>query len=417
MRLGPEARFDEILAAEIGVGRCPKGRVLRRDGAASTKVTPAVGHCVVGDPFPQQSQDAKIAMLLVHTSATKLDQLPPDGLVRREIKFLLAIVSTTRCRHAPGLKPVRADYGVRFCFCHQEVIADFVEWVRIQTGPEGGFQAFVQLEIENFKAQRLSGAKVGCRSGQPHLIMGRRAGQQPAGLDMALRRGAHVWVAIRYPSHFGTAENLTAPNANQVTIRQLLAKKSGDILPEFPLFGNAFGGVRLRAAVAENALYKRGLRSNLDLESKPETMRNILTLCAVAALAAVLGTGCAGPEKKLGRGLSNSFEVVRGGEMRRSLEQTAIFERQSSSFATGFIHGLNKTIARTGMGIYEIVTFPIPPYDPVAKHIVKPGRVYPDNYQPRLVDDSLYATDTALGFSGGDVAPIVPGSRFHVFDN
>ena len=53
-------------------------------------------------------------------------------------------------------------------------------------------------------------------------------------------------------------------------------------------------------------------------------------------------------------------------------------------------------LARTGMGIYEIITFPIPPYDPIGKNYVKPGRVYPDNYQPRLLDDSLYATDTAL---------------------
>ena len=146
-------------------------------------------------------------------------------------------------------------------------------------------------------------------------------------------------------------------------------------------------------------------------------MRNILSLCALTGLAAVLAAGCAGPEKKLGRGFSNSMELVRGGEMRRSIEQSAVFDRNSAPLATGFFHGLNKSLARTGMGIYEIITFPIPPYDPIGKNYVKPGRVYPDNYQPRLLDDSLYATDTALGFSGGDVLPIAPGSRFHIFDN
>jgi len=25
--------------------------------------------------------------------------------------------------------------------------------------------------------------------------------------------------------------------------------------------------------------------------------------------------------------------------------------------------------------------------------------------------------DTALGFSGGDLAPMIPGSRFRIFDN
>ena len=142
-----------------------------------------------------------------------------------------------------------------------------------------------------------------------------------------------------------------------------------------------------------------------------------VVLDGAVALVGLLVSGCAGPEKKFGRGLSNTFELARGGEIRRSLEQSAIFERKTSSMPVAFFHGLNKSLARTGMGIYEIVTFPIPPYDPIGKNYVKPGRVFPDNYQPRVMDDSLYATDTALGFSGGDVAPIIPGSRFHIFDN
>jgi hypothetical protein len=28
----------------------------------------------------------------------------------------------------------------------------------------------------------------------------------------------------------------------------------------------------------------------------------------------------------------------------------------------------------------------------------------------------MFATDTNLGFSGGDVAPFIPGSRFRIFD-
>jgi hypothetical protein len=31
--------------------------------------------------------------------------------------------------------------------------------------------------------------------------------------------------------------------------------------------------------------------------------------------------------------------------------------------------------------------------------------------------DSLFATDTAIGYSGGDVAPFIPGSRFRIFEN
>jgi hypothetical protein len=29
----------------------------------------------------------------------------------------------------------------------------------------------------------------------------------------------------------------------------------------------------------------------------------------------------------------------------------------------------------------------------------------------------VFDTDTYMGFSGGDVAPFIPGSRFRVFDN
>jgi hypothetical protein len=43
--------------------------------------------------------------------------------------------------------------------------------------------------------------------------------------------------------------------------------------------------------------------------------------------------------------------------------------------------------------------------------------VYPASYKPGILSDSIFATDTALGFSGGDVAPFVPGSRFKIFDN
>ncbi len=43
--------------------------------------------------------------------------------------------------------------------------------------------------------------------------------------------------------------------------------------------------------------------------------------------------------------------------------------------------------------------------------------VYPENYRPDVLADSLFYTDSSLGFSGGDVAPMFPGSRFKIFDN
>ena len=147
-------------------------------------------------------------------------------------------------------------------------------------------------------------------------------------------------------------------------------------------------------------------------------------------------SGCMGPERKLGRGIANVTEIVRMGEMRRSMEQSALWYGPDTAYTYGFIHGLDRSLARVGVGLVETVTFPIPPYDPLftpkgnmyPDYSVKnskdwggmflpAGPSYPENGEPGLLEDTLFSTDRALGFSGGDVAPFVPGSRFRIFDN
>lgn len=145
-------------------------------------------------------------------------------------------------------------------------------------------------------------------------------------------------------------------------------------------------------------------------------MRKTLSLLAVLGLAAVFASGCANVENKFGRGMANTTEIIRMGEMRRSMEQSAIFQSPDTAYTTGFIHGLNRSLARTGIGVYEVVTAPFPPYHPVFTDHFAPGPVYPDNYTPGLVADSMFSTDTELGYGGGDVFPILPGCRFRVFD-
>ena len=145
-------------------------------------------------------------------------------------------------------------------------------------------------------------------------------------------------------------------------------------------------------------------------------MRNNFSLAVLLAVTGVLACGCANIERKFGRGMANTFEIVRGGEMRRTVEQTALFESPDVAYTTGFVRGFNRTLARTGIGVYEMVTAPFPPYGPVFTNHFAPNPVYPDNYTPGLVADSMFATDTSIGFSGGDVAPLIPASRFKVFD-
>ena len=150
-------------------------------------------------------------------------------------------------------------------------------------------------------------------------------------------------------------------------------------------------------------------------------MRKSLLLSAIAL--ALFATGCASPdqgfafEQKFGRGLRNLTEFARGGEIRRSMEQTALLDGPDMGYSTGFIRGFNRSLVRTGVGVYEMITAPFPPYDPVFTDYMTVNPVYPDSYTPHLMADPTFGPDTSLGFAGGDVAPFFPGSRFRIFDN
>lgn len=145
-------------------------------------------------------------------------------------------------------------------------------------------------------------------------------------------------------------------------------------------------------------------------------MRTANWLLVALSGVVLVSVGCSGPEKKFGRGLSNATEFARGGDLRRSMEQTAIYDGPDASYTTGAVKGFTKTIARTGVGIYEIATFPIPSYDPVCTHYISAKPEYPDSYKPTFLADPMYTPDSNLGFGGGDVMPWVPGSRFRIFD-
>jgi putative exosortase-associated protein (TIGR04073 family) len=142
-------------------------------------------------------------------------------------------------------------------------------------------------------------------------------------------------------------------------------------------------------------------------------MRKTISFLACLGAVAILATGCAGPERKLGRGINNVTEFARLGEIRRSMEQTSLWEGVEPTYTTGFIRGFNRSLVRTAVGAYEVLTFPIPDYDPI---FLPENPVYPDSFKPRLIADPTFGPDVNLGFSGGDVAPMIPGSRFRIFD-
>lgn len=151
----------------------------------------------------------------------------------------------------------------------------------------------------------------------------------------------------------------------------------------------------------------------LGLDKTNRSMLKLTRTALAVAAAGLLATGCAGPEQKLGRGINNIGEITRGGEIRRSVEQTAVWESTEKAYTTGFIRGLNRSLARTAVGVYEVVSFPFPPYEPI---FFPSEPVYPDSFRPGLIADPTFGPDASLGFSGGDVVPFVPGSRFRIFD-
>jgi putative exosortase-associated protein (TIGR04073 family) len=146
-------------------------------------------------------------------------------------------------------------------------------------------------------------------------------------------------------------------------------------------------------------------------------MRNVLSLVALLAVVATFTSGCKGPEEKLGRGVRNTCDIVRLGGLREEMTDTAVWDSPSDAATTGVVKGVDKTLARTGVGIYEIVTFPFPPYRPVCTKYLSPEPGYPANYTVDLADGPLYHNDSNIGFSGGTIAGFVPGSQFDVLGN
>jgi len=147
-------------------------------------------------------------------------------------------------------------------------------------------------------------------------------------------------------------------------------------------------------------------------------MRNVFFSAIPVLGIALIFTGCTGPESKLGRGVNNLTEPIRLGELRRSVEQTTVLGNSHQGYTTGVFHGIDRTVARTAVGVYEIATFPFPNHSPkdYGPIFFPADPVNPDNYKPNWYSDQMTSPDTALGFGGGDMAPFIPGSRFHVFD-
>ena len=150
------------------------------------------------------------------------------------------------------------------------------------------------------------------------------------------------------------------------------------------------------------------------LSPKSTVMRslNLYVVLAAAGLMPLL-TGCNSMEKKLGRGLTNLAEPLRMGELMRSTEQNSIALDSDGSPGYGLVHGFARTIERTAVGAFEVVTFPIP-----TQPIIYPvNPVFPDSQERSQIGYAGIGSDQFIGFQDSSVAPFIPGSEFNPLQN
>jgi putative exosortase-associated protein (TIGR04073 family) len=167
------------------------------------------------------------------------------------------------------------------------------------------------------------------------------------------------------------------------------------------------------------------------------TSKHLLPVLVLPALV----VGCAGPEKKLARGLSNVTEFARFGEISRSVEQTTLWDGPGKGTTLGFIRGFNRSMARTLIGAAEVATFYAPsPHDGFSEwsydaSYTPDGPIYPDYSVATYTEpwggmrlpespgapDSFHQsyqattaldTDSEMGITGGSVFSAFPLGRF-----
>jgi putative exosortase-associated protein (TIGR04073 family) len=99
-----------------------------------------------------------------------------------------------------------------------------------------------------------------------------------------------------------------------------------------------------------------------------------------------------GPIRKLGRGVANMTSGPT--EIFSSLEQTVDSDGSSAAVSYGLVRGLTRTLARFGVGVYEVVTFPFPTtrgtYAPVLRKPIPWVHGGYEEFPPELGFDSRF---------------------------
>jgi hypothetical protein len=117
-------------------------------------------------------------MIPVYAGAPQFNDLIPPGLEGREIEFLFAVVAQVSCRRGARLKAISPDQCTCLGVLDQEVITDGIKGILIQPCGVGGFQAFVQLQVEDGVPQALGRLHLGLRTREPEEVGGSGTGEE-----------------------------------------------------------------------------------------------------------------------------------------------------------------------------------------------------------------------------------------------
>lgn len=111
-------------------------------------------------------------------------------------------------------------------------------------------------------------------------------------------------------------------------------------------------------------------------------MKNIFRIIIILILLSTLWVHtsyAAGPFTKLGRGLTNVF--TGWVEIPVTIHKANIRHDYMVGFLYGFPTGLVKTLIRTSVGLYEIITFPLP---------------FPNNYETIVEPEFILGFESPL---------------------
>src|SRR5438105_749348 len=137
-----------MLAAKVGIRRSTDCRILGRDGTATKKIAAAVLSRVIGNAFPEQTEDDEIAMLRVNAGATEFNHFRSQSFKARELEFLRTVVAKVFRSVRAGLQTIRSDDMSRRKMLDDQMITYRIERVGVQAGRVGLFESFVEFEVE-----------------------------------------------------------------------------------------------------------------------------------------------------------------------------------------------------------------------------------------------------------------------------